>query len=122
MLLTVLLYASALVPPVVYAVSGSAEAEVNRVFGLIAGLLLIVDYLTAIAVGVTFLYFFWGLTEYIRKESSSGELEKAKNKMVWGALGVFVVVSVWSIIYIFEAIFLGGAIGSTDIETIRLTS
>ena len=112
---------SVLAAPVAYADSvGTTGYEVSRIAGLLVSVLYIVDYLTVITIGLAFLYFFWGLIEYIRKESSSGELEKAKNRMFFGVLAIFVIFSMWGIVFFLRWVFFGGPIDNTGIQGFRL--
>ena len=104
--------------PVAYA--DAASDEVYRIAFLLRDIVVIVDYLIIISIGLAFLYFFWGLAVFIRKESESGDLEKGKNRMIWGVLAIFVMTSVWGIVYFLELVLLGGRIGYTGIESFRL--
>ena len=62
-------------------------------------LLGIVRSLTQLVAALALLAFFWGLVKFI---AAVGGDEKAvsegKNLMVWGVLGLFVMVSVWGIL------------------------
>ena len=100
--------------------AGGAVDEVERFIRILEGFATILFGLIAIAVACSFLWFFWGLAEYIRNE---GGLEEAKKKIFWGLLAIFVLTSLWGIIYFFGVIFLGsnpGTRGTTDIQTFRL--
>ena len=105
--------------PFVSAQSG-AVAEVNRLIKIFQGIATIIQGFIIIAVACAFLWFFWGLAEYIRKE---GGLEEAKKKIFWGLIAIFVLTSIWGIVYFLGLIFLGndpGTRGTTAIQTFRL--
>ncbi len=54
---------------------------------------------------LAFLFFFWNLSVFIR-ESDAASLEQAKKRMGWGAIAIFVMVSIWGII-----VFIGNVLG-----------
>ena len=98
----------------------TAEREVNRLIGLLEGFASIVYGLIFIAVAFAFLWFFWGLAEFIRKE---GGVEEAKKKIFWGLLAIFVLTSLWGIIYFLGVVLVGqnpGTRGDPNIQTFRL--
>ncbi len=69
----------------------SAGDMLNRVIPVLIALALVV--------------FFWGLVKYIM----SGKAKGAKDIMIAGLLGLFVMVSVWGIIGIAQRTLLGGS-------------
>lgn len=40
--------------------------------------------------------FFWGLVQFLSAGGSEENLKKGKNLMLWGIVGLFVMVSVWA--------------------------
>ncbi|MCY4577146.1 MAG: hypothetical protein OXB96_01775 [Candidatus Kaiserbacteria bacterium] len=83
----------------------SALQEVNRVLNLFDSFSVVIEVLIVIVTILVFLYFFWGLVEYIRKNDAT--LEEAKKKIAWGVLGIFVLVSMWGLIYSLRISVLG---------------
>jgi FtsH-binding integral membrane protein len=80
-----------------------------------AGLTRVTDFLfeilnvvAGILAGVSVLVFFWGLATYIRKNEK--EYAKARQLMVWGTIGIFIIFSVWGIVALLE-----GTLGITRI-------
>ena len=80
---------------------------------------LVRDILAPVVFTLAIVYFFWGMAEYIR--SVGEEKEKGRQIMTWGVIALFVMSSVWAIVY-----FVGGEIGldegkkgSIDIPTIN---
>ena len=102
----------------VYAAGGTAIAEIKRISDVLAEVLGIFNALVFIAVSLVFLLFFWGLADYIRKDRH--ELDEAKKKMFWGVIAIFVLTSIWGIVYFLELILLGGREDGKNIETLVL--
>ena len=61
--------------------------------------------LIPVLIAAALVVFFWGLVKYILSGKSKG----AKDIMIAGLLGLFVMVSVWGIIRIAQNTFLGGS-------------
>lgn len=59
-----------------------------------------------IVAGLALLYFLWGIAQFIFKADSDKAREEGRQKMVWGIVALFVLISVWGIIsslgYIFR--------------------
>ncbi len=51
------------------------------------------------------LVFFWGLFVFIAKADSPEERENGKRKLLWGVIGMFIMVSVYAIIRIILGTF-----------------
>lgn len=47
---------------------------------------------------VAFLAFVWGVARFIRAAGNEKEIKDSKNLLIWGVVGVFVLVSIWGII------------------------
>ena len=73
----------------------SAKTEINRILDLVQFLETPLRTLIALAAAVAILFFFWGVTDYVRK---GGEAKGGKNAMLWGAVAVFVLVSTWGLV------------------------
>lgn len=76
-------------------------------FALAAGITNIIDaafnivtnILIPLAFALCLLYFFWGVTKYIRTGAGSEQAaEEGRRVMIWGIVGIFVAFSVWGII------------------------
>lgn len=50
-------------------------------------------------------FFLWGVTQYMINPASSEEREKGQQYMIWGLIGLFVVVSVWGLVSILTSTF-----------------
>jgi uncharacterized membrane protein YfcA len=51
--------------------------------------------LVSLLVVLAFLYFIWGLVEFIRQAEDEGAREQGRQRMIWGVVGLFAIVSVW---------------------------
>lgn len=47
---------------------------------------------------VAFLLFVYGVAKFIRSAGSEKELQNSKNFIIWGIVGLFVLMTVWGII------------------------
>jgi hypothetical protein len=66
----------------------------------------IIQLLVNISVGLAFLIFFWGLAKFIFKIGGSEKaVDEGKNTMIWGILAIFVMLSIWGIIYFIRLSF-----------------
>ena len=54
---------------------------------------------------VALIVFFWGLVEFISKAGSEEGRETGKRNMVWGVVGMFIMVAVYGIIKLILATF-----------------
>jgi hypothetical protein len=56
-----------------------------------------------VIMAITFLFFIWGVFNFIRAEGD--DKKKAKDFIVWGIVGLFVMVSVWGLVNILQYSF-----------------
>jgi hypothetical protein len=47
---------------------------------------------------VAFLVFVWGVARFIKSAGSEKEIKDSKNLIVWGVIGLFILVTIWGII------------------------
>jgi hypothetical protein len=47
---------------------------------------------------VAFLVFVWGVARFIKSAGSEKEIKDSKNMLIWGVIGLFVLVTIWGII------------------------
>ncbi len=47
---------------------------------------------------IAFLIFVYGVARFIRSAGSEKELQNSKNIIIWGIVGLFILMSVWGII------------------------
>ncbi len=55
---------------------------------------------------IAFLVFVYGVARFIKSAGSEKELKDSKNLLIWGIIGLFVLVTIWGIVA-----FLGGEFG-----------
>lgn len=68
-----------------------------------------------ILTGLTVIVFFWGVSKYIYSSGNQKNVESGKNIIIWGIIGLSVVLSVWSIV-----IFLSSNLNFNKANTVRL--
>ncbi|MDE0243172.1 MAG: hypothetical protein OYG31_00405, partial [Candidatus Kaiserbacteria bacterium] len=87
----------------------TAQQEVNRVFDLFRIILSSSQVLVAIAVTLAFFYFFYNIAIYIRNRGRDGSkgAEEAKEKLLWSVVAIFVLTSIWGIIFFLFRVFIG---------------
>ena len=66
----------------------------------------IISTLLPIVVALALLFFFWGLAKFILAAGDEAAKEEGKRIMIWGVVALFVMVSVWGLVY-----FLGNIVG-----------
>lgn len=75
------------------------------------------DIITRIVVPLVFtvavLLFFWGMAKYIR--SSGDEKQEGRKIMVWGVIALFVMSSVWGLVY-----FIRSELGINDNANMKI--
>jgi hypothetical protein len=62
---------------------------------------LIADIIPVI-IGLAVLLFLWGLTTYILKQDSAEGRVGARNRMFWGVIIIFVMVSLWGFVALLD--------------------
>jgi hypothetical protein len=68
---------------------------------------------------VAFLIFVLGVARFIRSAGSEKEIKDSKNLLIWGVIGLFVLVTIWGIIAFLSGEFGFGS-GTPGIPQIRL--
>lgn len=58
----------------------------------------IVNPLITLMVAVAILYFLWGVFQFVRNAESSEERKKGRMNMMWGALGLFIMIAAYGIV------------------------
>jgi uncharacterized membrane protein YfcA len=61
--------------------------------------------LVSLLVVLAFLYFIWGLVEFIRQAEDEGAREQGRQRMIWGVVGLFAIVSVWGLVNVLVETF-----------------
>ena len=79
--------------------------------------LVIIPFLGAIA----FLVFVLGVGKFIRSAGSEKDLKESKNLLIWGVIGLFVLVTIWGIIAFIQGEFgFGSTPGIPQIDPTKI--
>ncbi len=78
---------------------GQAGSAVGDYKTLLQGILTnIVNPIITLMVGVAVVYFLWGVFEFVRNAESSDERKKGGEHMLWGAIGLFIMISAYGVL------------------------
>ncbi len=58
----------------------------------------IVNPLITLMVAVAIIYFLWGMLQFVRNAESSDERKKGGMNMLWGAIGLFIMVTAYGVV------------------------
>jgi heme/copper-type cytochrome/quinol oxidase subunit 2 len=84
----------------------ATPTDLAGIIGLFTNIgLAIIPFLGAVA----FLVFVWGVARFIKSAGSEKEIKDSKNLIIWGIIGLFVLITIWGIIT-----FLRGEFGFND--------
>ena len=71
----------------------------------------VVQQLIGLLAALALLSFFWGLSKFILSAGDEKKTQEGKNIMIWGTVGLFVMVSIWGILaLLYGELDLGGAL------------
>ncbi|MEX0935107.1 MAG: pilin [Candidatus Paceibacterota bacterium] len=84
----------------VFAAPSVASAQGPTIEGIFFWIQDIINLLVPIIIAAAVLLFLWGVLRYILKSGEPEERKKAQQTMIWGIIGIFVMVSVWGIVNI----------------------
>ncbi len=73
-------------------------------FTIINMLIGVIGNFVRVAVAAALVFFIWGTVKFISSDSDQ-KREEGKKKIVWGLVGLFVIVSIWGIVSILITIF-----------------
>lgn len=57
-----------------------------------------IDIINPILIGIAFLVFFWGIAKFILSAGNEKELANGRQFMVWGVIGLFILISISGIL------------------------
>lgn len=87
--------------------------EITKLLGKINEL--IINPIITLAFAIALLVFFWGIFQFVASETGDKEREKGKSKIIYGILGMFVMLSAVGIIGVILKTFNISNAGSTYI-------
>lgn len=56
-----------------------------------------------ILVSLAVLYFFWGIAKYMNAGDDAEKMQNGRTTIIYGILGMFVIIAVWGIVYLVQA-------------------
>lgn len=74
-------------------------ASINNSFQLISALYSVVTSLIPITAGIALIVFLWGLGRFVYNAGSEKGHEEGKRLMFWGIIAIFILFSIWGIIF-----------------------
>jgi len=63
--------------------------------------------------GLALVYFIYGLAEYVSVSGNEAKKEEGRNRMVWGIIALFVIISVWGLVKVLQATIWGSTTDSS---------
>lgn len=94
-----LTFIGSLLPARLHAQQGpTIKSVIYDLTGLLEGLI-------PVLVSVALLVFIYGLSEYIFQAGDQGAVEAARNRMIAGVIGLFVIAAVWGLVQIVGTTF-----------------
>jgi len=93
----IILAATVLAPSLVF-----AAATVNTVLTSFVGVLQLV---VPLAIAVALVVFIWGLVIFIANSGDEKKASEGRQRMIWGVLALFLIVSVWGVVTLLMTIF-----------------
>lgn len=110
---------SIIIPTLIYLFPLLTSAQFGGVKELVKGAGDIIQTLTLLAAAAALLVFFWGLAKFILAVGGDEEaVKQGRTLMIWGILALFVMTSIWGIVYfIGDEIFPGASYEAPRIPT-----
>ena len=85
--------------------------------------LYIIDPLLLVIFAAGFFLFMWGLFEFMVNVNSGADREAGKQHMIWGTIGMFIMVSVYGIIALIDSTFgLNAANPNINVQNVTAPS
>lgn len=66
---------------------------------------LLINSVVPLLISLSFLWFLFGLAEFIRSAGDTKALEEGRNKMLYGVIGLFVIFSIWALVGVLRKTF-----------------
>ena len=93
----------------------SAQTTINSIIGVIQS---IVNLLIPLAMAVAFLVFLYGIIKFVTAGGDEEKRKTAKNLIIYGLIGLFVMVAVWGLVGVLASTFGVTTGGTTTMPTI----
>jgi len=88
---------SAFLPMIALAQVSGSVTDVNSALDFIRTL---VNTLIPVLIGIAVLLFIWGVISFITAGDNEEARKSARNRIIWGIIFIFVIVSVWGLVNI----------------------
>jgi len=89
-------------------------AAFERLKDLLRDFKSLLDLMIPIIFALALIFFFYGLAQFIRSVSDK-TIQEGKNKMIWGIISLFVMISIWGIInFIQDSLDIRNGSGTTQ--------
>lgn len=82
----------------------------------------ILDIIIPIVLTIAVIYFFWGVGKYMLSTGDAEKQEEARGIMIYGIIGLFVMVSVWGLVQVLANTFGVQQGGSVTIPGVPRTT
>ena len=103
-------------PNIVFAFPANLGGVIDMLIDIV---LAIIPFLGAVA----FLIFIWGVGRFIRAAGNEKEIKDSKNLLIWGVIGLFILVTIWGIMSFLKSEFgFGGTVGIPQIQLKNITN
>lgn len=99
----------------VFAPSLAFAQQLSNLENLVRSIGRLINLALPIVVAIALLAFFWGLVKFIFNAHEEDARKEGKQLMIWGLVGLFVMVSVWGLVR-----FIGNALEIQQGQTITV--
>ena len=84
---------------------GNNQPGISGLYGLLAQVSDFVSRLIPFVIGLTVLFFLWGIFKLVFSAKDSEKREEARGYIVWGIIALAVMVSVWGLVNLLMSTF-----------------
>lgn len=94
-----------------------AQATVNATYisSIISSAKDLLDQLVVVLIALAVVWFIWNVIKYTISDDED-KRSKAKEQMIWGIVGIAVIVSIWGLVAILQNIFGVNTQGAGDVS------
>ena len=93
-------------PGVAGGLEGNQNTQITTVGGLINRVAQILNNLAPLIIGLAILVILWGIFQYISKAGEEEKRAEGRMFIIYGIVGVFIMVSIWGLVNILDNTFL----------------
>jgi hypothetical protein len=83
----------------------SAQVDLSNLGNAIESLTQVINALIPFFIGIAVLVFIYGIIKYVLSGGDEGARKEARNYMIFGIIGIFVMVSVWGLVNLLTGTF-----------------